>query len=185
MSGMLTNLVGKAKSLLNDFVTRNTKVYDASQNRIIISGLVLDGVVSATLSNQAVGTIPESVDESYFGFYDTWGNTTLQVELLPTAKAVDALLGLHMMQSALKGWCGITLTENGELLGNFKGYITGLPSTVMKTEADNKTFEFTLWNPTVYGLNTSEPVKGNAVGTPTGGATEDNTTISETKVNQT
>lgn len=185
MSNMLTDLVGKARSLLNDFVTRNTKVYDASQNRITISGLVLDGVVSATLSSRTVGTIPDSIDESYFGFYDTWGSTTLQVELLPTAKSVDALYGLQIMQAALKGWCGITLAENGELIGSFKGYITGLPSVTMKTEADNRTFEFTLWYPSVYGINTGEPVKGNALGTPTDVQPEDNITISETKVNQT
>lgn len=184
MSSLLNDLVGKAQSLLNDFVTRSTNVYDASKNRIIISGLTLDGVVSATISSQVTGTVPESVDEAYFAFYDTWGSMVLQVELLPTAKAVDALQGLHRSQAKYKGYCGVTLTENGSFIGSFKGYITQLPSVVMKGEADNKTFEFTLWNPVVYGINTTAPLEGSAFGGLTMDAQEDNTTMSETKVNQ-
>lgn len=184
MSSLLNDLVGKAQSLLNDFVTRSTKVYDASQNRIIVSGLTLDGVVSATISAQTTGVVPEAVDEAYFGFYDTWGNMVLQVELLPTAKAVDALQGLHRSQAKYKGYCGITLTENGSLIGSFKGFITQLPSVNMKGEADNRTFEFTLWNPVVYGINTTSPLQGTAFGGLTDDTQEDNTTMSETKVNQ-
>lgn len=184
MSNVLTNLVGKARSLLNDFVTRNTKIYDASKNRIIISGLTLDGVVSATLSSKSTGTVPDSIDEAYFGFYDTWSNTTLTLEILPTAKSVDALNGLHRSQAQYKGYCSVTLTENGEFIGSFKGYITQLPSIGMKGEADNRTFEFVLWNPVVYGVNTTEPLAGNALGSLTGSDLEDNTTISESKVNQ-
>lgn len=184
MSSLLNDLVGKAQSLLNDFVTRSTKVYDASQNRIVVSGLTLDGVVTATISAQTTGIVPEAVDEAYFGFYDTWSSMVLQVELLPTAKAVDALQGLHRSQAKYKGYCGITLTENGALIGSFKGYITQLPSVGMKGEADNRTFEFTLWNPVVYGVNTFEPLKGTALGTVTDSGDEDVTTISETAVNQ-
>lgn len=185
MSSILDNLVGKAQSLLNDFVTRSTKVYDASKNRVIVSGLTLDGVVSATISAQNTGIVPDAVDEAYFGFYDTWGAMVLQVELLPTAKAVDALKGLHRSQAKYKGYCGITLSENGSLIGSFKGYITQLPSTTMKGEADNRTFEFTLWNPVVYGINTTAPLQGTATGSVTDTVEDDNTTISETKVNQT
>lgn len=185
MSSLITNLVGKARSLLNDFVTRATKVYDASQNRIIISGLTLDGVVSATLSTQVTGTVPDAVDQAYFGFYDTWGSMTLTLEILPTAKSVDALQGLYRSQASLKGYCSITLTENGAFIGSFKGYITSLPSLGMKSEADNRTFEFVLWNPVVYGINEDESQTASATGSVTDTPEEDTTTISETTVNQT
>lgn len=185
MSSILNNLVSKAQSLLNDVVTRNTKVYDASRNRLIVSGLVLDGVVSATLSAQSVGVVPESVDEAYFGFYDTWSPLVLQVELLPTAKSVTALDGLYRSQARYKGYCGVTISENGVLIGSFKAFITQTPSIGLKQEADNRVFEFTLWNPVVYGINTFEPVSGSATGgTLTSSDQEDNTTMSESTVNQ-
>ena len=56
---ILNELASKAKDLLTggDFLNRKTKVYDASKNKIIVAGLTLDGVVSSSLSQQAVSEV--------------------------------------------------------------------------------------------------------------------------------
>lgn len=145
----LNDLTTKARELLDKAVTRQIKVYDSSKTKIIVSGLTLDGVTSATISAQKVGEGSSSTSQNYFSFYDTYEDTTLEVNLLPTAKAVDALYGLSVSQRLYKGYCKVLIIENGEPIGNFVGYIQNTPQHSLEKEAGDRAFSFLLKTPTI------------------------------------
>lgn len=141
---ILTDAVSKAKSLLNNAITKSIKVYDASKTKIIVSGLVLDGVTKATLTQNKVGDTVNGVSENYFGFYESWETPTLEISFLPTAKAIDSLKLLHKAQSKLKGFAKIIIIENGVMIDSLSGYLTGLPSYTLEKEVDDRVFTFTV-----------------------------------------
>lgn len=175
---LLKDVIGKARSLVNNAVTRSIVVYDSSKNKIIVSGLNLDGVVKATLSARKIGELSNGTDEAYFGYYDVWDTYLLEVVLLPTAKAVDALQMLSLSQRIYKGHCKVSILENGESLGTYVGYIAGTPSIDLQKESDDRTFSFVLKQPKITAnilpstLTQTETEAGNA------------TTVNETVINQ-
>lgn len=141
---ILTDAVSKAKSLLNNAITRTIKVYDASKTKIIVSGLVLDGVTKVTLTQDKVGDIVNGVNENDLGFYESWETPTLEISLLPTAKAIDSLKLLYKAQTKLKGFVKIVVIENGVMIDSLSGYLTSLPSYTLEKEVDDRVFTFTV-----------------------------------------
>lgn len=155
---LLTDVQSKARDLLEKAITRTIAVYDPSKNKVIVSGLILDGVVKATLSAKKIGDSPMGVDQNYFGFYDVWDVLNLEVVLLPTAKANDALNSLSLSQRLYKGFVKVTILENGTSIGTYNGYIQQTPSIGLDYEGQDKTFSFILKQQTVTAQNITSSV---------------------------
>lgn len=130
------DLMGKASEL----ATRSTGVYDASKNNIMIAGVMLDGVVSSTISDKQVSQQEQGLDHSYYTYYDVVTPQTLTVNILPTAKSNDVLFMLYERQERLKGHFNVYIYENGRLEGTYKGHIIALPEKTMQLEANDRTY---------------------------------------------
>lgn len=174
---ILTDVVQKARDLVNKAVTRTITVYDSSKNSIIVSGLTLDGVVKVNLSSKKIGESPVATDQAYFGFYDVWENLTLEVTLLPTAKSVSALELLSYSQRLYKGHSRISIMENGQAVGTYLGYITSTPAIDLEKEAGDRVYTFALKQPIVTAYTLSN--------TQTNITNDSNNTLSESQINQT
>lgn len=146
---ILTDAVSKARELVTKAVTRTIKVYDPSKNKFIVSGVTLDGVIKATLSSQKMGESSTGTDQSYFAFYDVWDNYTFELTVLPTARSNDVLQMLALSQSLYKGFCRISILENGSSLGTFTGYIVSTPAIDLEKEASERTFSFVVKQPQI------------------------------------
>lgn len=146
----LGQALAKAKTLVNGVIEKTIKVYDPSKNKIVVSGIHIDGIVKATVTSQKVGDSQGAVDPRYFSFFDTWENILLDIEVLPTAKSVEILQLLFSAQQTKKGYSKISITENGKFVGVFLGYITTLPSIDLSVEPENKTYQFILYKPQLF-----------------------------------
>lgn len=146
---ILTDAVSKARELVTKAVTRKIKVYDPSKNKFVISGATLDGVTKAHLSTKKIGEGTTGTDQAYFGFYDVWESYTFDITVLPTSNSVDVLQMLSLSQTLYKGFCRISILENGASIGTFIGYITSTPAVDLEKEASERTFSFTLKQPQI------------------------------------
>lgn len=144
---ILNELASKAKDLLTggDFLNRKTKVYDASKNRIIVAGFNLDGVVSSSLSQQAVSKVEQGVSRGYYTFVDVWDSQTLTVNVLPTAKCNDLLELLATEQSKKKGYFSLYVSENGNIVNVYKARLISIPERQMQLEANDRQYVFGLY----------------------------------------
>ena len=144
---ILNELASKAKDLLTggDFLNRKTKVYDASKNKIIVAGFNLDGVVSSSLSQQAVSKVEQGVSRGYYTFVDVWDAQTLTVNVLPTAKCNDLLELLATEQSKKKGYFSLYVSENGNIVNVYKARLISIPERQMQLEANDRQYVFGLY----------------------------------------
>ena len=144
---ILNELASKAKDLLTggDFLNRKTKVYDASKNKIIVAGFTLDGVVSSSLSQQAVSKVEQGVSRGYYTFVDVWDAQTLTVNVLPTAKCNDLLELLATEQSKKKGYFSLYVSENGNIVNVYKARLISIPERQMQLEANDRQYVFGLY----------------------------------------
>lgn len=144
---ILNELASKAKDLLTggDFLNRKTKVYDASKNKIIVAGFNLDGVVSSSLSQQAVSKVEQGVSRGYYTFVDVWDAQTLTVNVLPTAKCNDLLELLAKEQSKKKGYFSLYVSENGNIVNVYKARLISIPERQMQLEANDRQYVFGLY----------------------------------------
>lgn len=144
---ILNELASKAKDLLTggDFLNRKTKVYDASKNKIIVAGFTLDGVVSSSLSQQAVSKVEQGVSMGYYTFVDVWDAQTLTVNVLPTAKCNDLLELLATEQSKKKGYFSLYVSENGNIVNVYKARLISIPERQMQLEANDRQYVFGLY----------------------------------------
>ena len=138
----ISDIASKAQDLLNKAVTRKTKVYDASKNKITVGLLQLDGVIEASVSQKTVTRAEQGIDTSYYTYYDVEEPLTLSVTLLPTAKANDILKALAVKQKKLKGFIRLEVHENGNIIDQFRGHLISLPEIQMSIEAGNRTYVF-------------------------------------------
>ena len=59
----MLGLIGEAKDFLKGIVTKKTKTYDPSKNKVIVAeGLELDGIISAELSEDTKTSTVKGVD---------------------------------------------------------------------------------------------------------------------------
>lgn len=144
---ILNELASKAKDLLTggDFLNRKTKVYDASKNKIIVAGFNLDGVISSSLSQQAVSKVEQGVSRGYYTFVDVWDAQTLTVNVLPTAKCNDLLELLATEQSKKKGYFSLYVSENGNIVNVYKARLISIPERQMQLEANDRQYVFGLY----------------------------------------
>lgn len=144
---ILNELASKAKDLLTggDFLNRKTKVYDASKNKIIVAGFNLDGVVSSSLSQQALSKVEQGVSRGYYTFVDVWDAQTLTVNVLPTAKCNDILELLATEQSKKKGYFSLYVSENGNIVNVYKARLISIPERQMQLEANDRQYVFGLY----------------------------------------
>lgn len=131
-------LMGNASGLLQ----RQTKVYDASKNKIVIAGFELDGVISAVLSSKTTTIAEQGIDSSYYTYYDLVEPQTLTVTILPTAKCHQVIKSLVKKQQQVKGWFSLSVTENGELINNYRSHILNLPEINMSNESQDRVYVF-------------------------------------------
>src|SRR5699024_3358923 len=104
MTIVLKDIKDKAKKLLNDsepYVTRQTKAYDSTKNKIIVAGYTLDGVVSSTLSADTISVQQQGIDYGYTGVHEMLTQRTLTVTVLPTATCLEMvrLLALRQLEN--------------------------------------------------------------------------------------
>ena len=138
----VTDLAAKATGLLGRAVTRKTKVYSPHKNKIVVAGFTLDGVEEIVLSADQITKQEQGIDPSYYAYYDSFENKTIQITTLSTARCVDILKTLQATQRREKGWVTLSLYENGELLGNFKAHLISIGDRGMSQDAPSRTFTF-------------------------------------------
>lgn len=139
---ILNEIASKAKDLLegNKLLNRRTRSYNASNNRIVIAGFELDGVVEATLSSKAVAKSDQGVSKQYYAYYEVHEPRTLNITVLPTAKCNEVLELLAYSQNKKKGWFTTYIVENGVPVDVYKSVFLNLTEIGMQQEGQNKVY---------------------------------------------
>lgn len=135
----------KAKEVIDiasPYAARNSGVYDASKNKIIVAGIVLDGIVDAKLSAEVLTSHQSGIDHRYIAIYKAIEQKTLTVDLLPTASCLPMLYQLGEVQQMSSGWFNISIHENGKLVDVYRAWINQLPEVSLKSDTDNKQILF-------------------------------------------
>lgn len=138
----MMNLLGSATDFLKGVVQKRVRTYDSSKNEIYVSGLRLDGVVSATLSDNVKTNGEIGVDKQYYAITETFVARTLTVNLLPTSMCYEQLVTLDFMSQQERARLPIYVYENGSVVGIFSGHIMSLGDTTLSREATSKTVIF-------------------------------------------
>ena len=131
----------KAKELLNvsePYAVRQTQTYSAAKNSVIVAGLTLDGVVSATLNADVITRQETGIDYYYTTYYQSLEQRTLTVVFLPTAKSLDVLRNLALKQQITKGWFNLSVHENDKIVNVYRAWIISLPEISMQQEAGDR-----------------------------------------------
>lgn len=139
---LLSDLKGKAQNLFGKVVTRKTKVYDSSKNKLVISGFTIDGITNLELSGDLISKSEVGTSKGYYCYYETWENQTISFDLLPTSQSIDVLKSLITSQVTNKGWVGIDLTDNGKIINKYRAHLIQYPNLVQNMEASDRTFVF-------------------------------------------
>lgn len=144
---ILNNIKDKAKALINisePYVTRQTTVYYASKNKIMVAGLLLDSVVSSTINSDVLTTQEQGIDYYYMAYYQTLEQRTLSVVVLPTAYCLNPLRLLALKQQESRGWFNISVHENDKIVNVYRGFILNLPEIEMQQEGSDRTITFAI-----------------------------------------
>lgn len=141
---ILESLKNKAAALWDGgaILNRPSSIYDASLNSVIVAGLKLDGVVTTTLSEQAISRSEFGIHSSYYTYYDINEIRTLTVELLPTAKSVPLMEKLALSQKAKAGWFTIDIYDNGLIQNRMKAHIISHGGLSQSDEGANRVVIF-------------------------------------------
>lgn len=138
---ILDGIKDKAKELLKvsePFAVRQTQTYNAANNRIIVAGLPLDGVVSSALNADVITRQETGIDYYYTTYYHSIEQRTLTVTFLPTARSLDVLRDLALKQQITKGWFNLSVHENDKLINVYRAWIISLPEISMQQEAGDR-----------------------------------------------
>lgn len=139
------DIKARAKEVIDTaspYLARNSGVYNPSKNKIIVAGIILDGIVDAKLSAEMLTNHESGIDHRYIAIYKTIEQKTLTVELLPTASCLPLLHQLGDVQQKSSGWFNISIHENGMLVDVYRAWINQLPEVSFKAETDNKQVVF-------------------------------------------
>lgn len=142
---ILDNIKDKAQKLLSGnekYVTRQTNVYNAAMNKIIVAGIPLDGVVSSSINANVITKQETGIDYYYTAIYDFVEQRTLTVTVLPTAACQPILRELALAQMYSKGWFNISVHENSKIVDVFRGWVIEMPEISMQQETENKQYTF-------------------------------------------
>lgn len=142
---ILDGIKDKAKELLSmaePYARRQTAVYDASKNRVVVAGFNIDGLVSATVSADTLTKQETGIDYGYTTYYEAIEQKTLSVNVLPTAQCLDVLKLLALKQQDTKGWFNIAVHENDKVVNVYRGWVIDLPEIGMQQDAGDRTVVF-------------------------------------------
>ena len=143
---MITHgLLGKGAHLVGTGITRRSRVYDPSKSKVNIAGMNIDGIVEFSVSATQHTKAINGVSREYYAYHSTFDNLTLTITVLPTASCVDALKSLAKAQEQYKGWVYISIWENGNFLGRYKGHVISQDMVSASREAQDKTITFGLF----------------------------------------
>lgn len=137
---VLSGLFGKAENLIGKAITRKTKIYDASKNKLLISGITIDGITNLELSGVPVTKNEVGVSDQYYAYYDTWDNQQIGFDVLPTAQCIDILKLLYKRQVEKKAWFKVILYDNGNLVNTYRGHILQIPSLTQNAQASDRSY---------------------------------------------
>lgn len=147
---LLQEIKEKALSLLDnakDIVSRNTEIYDASKNYIMVAGFILDGVTTSVVSSETITNQERGVHATYHSYYDVEDVTTLTITTLPTASCNQILNLLAVRQKDSKGWFKITVVENGITVGVYRSFIISKTELNLQKESQDRQWVFGLVAP--------------------------------------
>lgn len=142
---ILDDIKAKATKLINlaePYATRDTAVYDALLNKVIVAGIVLDGVVSSTVSADTLTEQTVGIDYYYTSYHQSLEPRTLTVNILPTANCLLLLRALALEQQTSKGWFNISVHENGKIENVYRAWVISLPDVDSSKNAPEKSFVF-------------------------------------------
>lgn len=140
---IISGLLGKVSQLIGTGLTRKSKIYDVSKSKIQIAGINIDALVQFQVSADEVTKQELGISKEYYAYYSTFQNLTLTFSVLPIADCIDILRALAVAQYEKKGWVWISVWENGDFVGRFKGHLISSSNvSVQQTRADNPSFTF-------------------------------------------
>ena len=138
----LLNLPSDVSNFLKGVITKRVKTYDPTKNKIIVAGMVLDGVVSATLSEHKRTEAIVGVDRQYNTTYESFSTQTIEVTLLPETICYEKLEELAWMCHKNKAMFGLSIEENGGVFDNFQASILSFSGITLSLEGEDKTITF-------------------------------------------
>jgi hypothetical protein len=128
---------------LRDFITKATKVFDPSENRIDIAGITLDGVTSITVDTVEAYKVIEGTHASYTTPIKTTNNTVkTTVTLLPTATCHNQLWQLKRYIDTNGGMFEMSAQSNGYLIMSGVSWFVSTPSYSLSAEPNDLTWSF-------------------------------------------
>lgn len=157
----ISGLLDKAQGLVGKVITRKTKIYDASKNKVYIHDVLLDGITNLEISADVISRQELGVDSQYYCYYEAFDNVTLSVDVLPTARCIDMLKMLEIAQRKNKGWVSIKVYDNGNFINSFRGHLISNSGLSQSLEVGDRSFVFG-----VYALG-NETAIANLIETPT------------------
>lgn len=138
----MMNLLGSATDFLKGAVTKKVRTYDPSKNEIWVCGMKLDGVVSATLSENTRTNAEVGVDRQYYAITEVFTAQTMSVTLLSTAMCYDQLVNLDYMSQQERAMLPMYVIENGSVVDLFSSHIISLGDRSMGMAASQRTVTF-------------------------------------------
>lgn len=159
---ILDGIKDKAKSLINmsePYVIRKTTSYDASKNKVIVAGYVLDSVVTSVVNADVITRQEQGIDYYYTTYFHSIEQRTLSVTVLPTAKCLDVMRVLALRQQETKGWFNIAVHENDKIVNVYRGWITSLPELSMAQDAGDRTILFAIKSMTTSATVIDQPTE--------------------------
>lgn len=142
---LLNSIKDKAKLLISatePYAVKQTKTYDSSKNKVIVAGMVLDGVVSANVTPDVLTKQETGIDYYYTAIVENIEQRTLTVTVLPTAHCLAALRILAFKQQENRGWFNISIHENDSIVNVYRGWILSLPEIDMQREGSDRIITF-------------------------------------------
>ena len=149
----MMNLLGSATDFLKGAVAKKVRTYDPSKNEIWVSGMKLDGVITATISDNTRTGSEIGVDRQYYAVTEVFVAQTLSVTLLPTAMCYDQLATLQYMSEQEKAFLPIYVMENGSVVDLYSGHIISLGDRVMGMDASQRSVTFGITRTSVVDVN--------------------------------
>lgn len=128
---------------LTDFITRATKVFDPSENRVYVADVLLDGVTSITIDTVESYKVVEGTSSIYTTPIKTHSNTVkTTVSILPTAYCQNQLWQLKRHIDLNGGMFEMSVQSNGFLVLSGVSWFTSTPSYSLTTDPADLTWSF-------------------------------------------
>lgn len=134
--------LGEAQDFLKGIVQKKVRTYNPSTNSVTVAGMKLDGVVSATLTENQRTQGVVGVDQQYYAVTEVNAGRTFNVELLPTAMCYKQLVKLDKATKIHKAFFTLSVIENGGVVEQYDAHIVSLSATNLTQETSNKSVVF-------------------------------------------